>query len=96
VSTKEAELTGRLPKDQITAGDVGKGFVYARVPHVTLKSIANKPDIDEGMTREQIEAALSRHAETELRYHDLYEDTKRIRVPGPFPPSSKRWVTRVR
>ncbi len=26
------------------------GFVYERVPHVTLKSIANNPDIKEGMT----------------------------------------------
>ena len=31
--------------------DIRKGFVYKRVPHVTLKSIANNPDIKEGMTR---------------------------------------------
>jgi adenine-specific DNA-methyltransferase len=37
--------------------DVRKGFVYMRVPHVTLKSIANNPDIKEGMTRAEIDEA---------------------------------------
>ena len=35
------------------------------MPHVTLKSIANNPDIKEGMTREEIDAAIARHADTE-------------------------------
>ena len=30
----------------VTAGDIKKGFVYKRVPHVTLKSIANNEEID--------------------------------------------------
>ena len=34
------------------------------VPHVTLKSIANNPDIQDGMTREQIDAAIAKYAET--------------------------------
>lgn len=29
---------------------------HKTVPHVTLKSIANSPEIREGMTREQIDA----------------------------------------
>ncbi|HPK73387.1 MAG TPA: site-specific DNA-methyltransferase, partial [Candidatus Latescibacteria bacterium] len=44
---------------------VGSGFRYKTVPHVTLKSIANNPEIREGMTREQIDAAIARHAEQE-------------------------------
>ncbi len=64
--------------------DIRKGFVYKRVPHVTLKSIANNPDIKEGMTREQIDAAIARHAETETLYDQPYEDNKRVRVCGPF------------
>ena len=64
--------------------DIRKGFVYKRVPHVTLKSIANNPDIKEGMTREEIDAAIARHAEVELLYDKPYEDPKRIRVTGPF------------
>jgi adenine-specific DNA-methyltransferase len=64
--------------------DIRKGFVYKRVPHVTLKSIANNPDIKEGMTRAQIDAAIRRHAETETLHDQPYEDQNRIRVSGPF------------
>ncbi|HUF50980.1 MAG TPA: site-specific DNA-methyltransferase [Longimicrobiales bacterium] len=81
---KEAEVTGRIPPDYKTECDIRKGLVYKRVPHVTLKSIANNPDIKEGMTREAIDAAIARHAETELLYDKPYEDNKRIRVTGPF------------
>jgi len=81
---REAELTGKVPPEYKTEGDVRKGFVYKRVPHVTLKSIANNPDIREGMTREEIDAAIQRHADTELLYDKPYEDSKRIRVAGPF------------
>jgi adenine-specific DNA-methyltransferase len=49
---KEAELTGKRPPDYQSENDIRKGFVYKRVPHVTLKSIANNPDIKEGMTRQ--------------------------------------------
>ena len=56
------------------ARDMHKGFVYRTVPHVTLKSIANNPDITEGMTREQIDAAIARHADTETLYDQPYED----------------------
>ena len=54
------------------------------MPHVTLKSIANNPDIKEGMTRAEIDAAIARHAETETLYDQPYEDNKRVRVSGPF------------
>ena len=43
---KEAEVTGRAPSEAPTRGDVRQGFVYQRVPHVTLKSIANNAEID--------------------------------------------------
>ncbi|MEX0801105.1 MAG: site-specific DNA-methyltransferase [Dehalococcoidia bacterium] len=81
---KEAEVTGLTPPDYKTEGDIKKGFVYRRVPHVTLKSIANNPDIKEGMTREAIDAAIARHADTETLYDQPYGDSKRIRVSGPF------------
>ncbi len=64
--------------------DLRKGFVYQRVPHVTLKSIANNPDIHEGMTREEIDTAIMRYAESETLYDKPYEDSKRVRVSGPF------------
>jgi adenine-specific DNA-methyltransferase len=81
---KETELTGKMPPEYKTEDDIKKGFVYKRVPHVTLKSIANNPDIKEGMTREQIDAAIARHADTETLYDQPYEDNKRVRVCGPF------------
>ena len=43
---KEAELTHSVPSDQATHGDIRHGFVYQRVPHITLKSIANNTEID--------------------------------------------------
>ena len=64
--------------------DIRHGFVYERVQHITLKSIANNPDIKEGMSREEIDAAIRRHAEFELLYDKPYEDTKKVRVSGPF------------
>jgi adenine-specific DNA-methyltransferase len=81
---KDAEVTGKLPPDYKTEGDIKKGFVYKRVPHVTLKSIANNPDIKEGMKREEIDTAIAKHADTETLYDQPYEDNKRIRVTGPF------------
>ena len=81
---KEADLTGKVPPEYKTGGDIRKGFVYRRVPHVTLKSIANNPDIKERMTREQTDAAIARHADTEILYDRPYEDNKCVRVCGPF------------
>ncbi len=43
---KEAEITSSAPSSQPTHGNVRHGFIYERVPHVTLKSIANNAEID--------------------------------------------------
>ncbi len=43
---KEAEVTRSVPADTPTYGRVRHGFVYKRVPHITLKSIANNAEID--------------------------------------------------
>ena len=43
---KETELTQTVPSDSPTGGDIRHGFVYERVPHITLKSIANNAEID--------------------------------------------------
>ena len=65
-------------------GDIRQGFVYERVQHITLKSIANNPDIHQGMSRAQIDAAIKRHADHELLYDRPYEDKGAVRVSGPF------------
>ena len=43
---KEAEIAHVVPSEALTRGDVRQGFVYERIPHVTLKSIANNAEID--------------------------------------------------
>ncbi|MEO8373254.1 MAG: site-specific DNA-methyltransferase, partial [Candidatus Solibacter sp.] len=64
---KEAEITRSIRSDAPTHGDIRQGFLYERVPHVTLKSIANNAEIDviwdkfQGILeplREQLNSAL--------------------------------------
>jgi adenine-specific DNA-methyltransferase len=43
---KEGEITKSIPSQTHTLGAVRQGFVYERVPHITLKSIANNAEID--------------------------------------------------
>jgi adenine-specific DNA-methyltransferase len=43
---KEGEVTRSAPKTTPTTGRLRQGFVYERVPHITLKSIANNAEID--------------------------------------------------
>jgi adenine-specific DNA-methyltransferase len=63
---------------------VGSGFRYETVPHVTLKSIANNPEISEGMTRKQIDASVAKYADQETLYDQPHLDRGRVRVTGPF------------
>lgn len=81
---KEAQVSGKLMPPADTKGDISQGFVYERVQHITLKSIANNPDIHEGMTRDEIDAAIKKHADFELLYDKPYEDKKKVRVTGRF------------
>jgi adenine-specific DNA-methyltransferase len=43
---KEAEVTRTAPSSQPVHGNIRHGFVCERVPHITLKSIANNAEID--------------------------------------------------
>ena len=43
---KEAALVRKAPSEAPTYNDIRQGFVYERVPHITLKSIANNAEID--------------------------------------------------
>jgi adenine-specific DNA-methyltransferase len=43
---KEGEVTRTVPSSQPVHGNIRHGFVYERVPHITLKSIANNAEID--------------------------------------------------
>ncbi|GAA0376891.1 site-specific DNA-methyltransferase [Acrocarpospora corrugata] len=80
---QELKLTGK-PLPGPYKGDIRKGFVYKRVPHIMLSSIARNPDITDDMSRDAIDAAIRRHSEQEVLYDQPYEDTKKVRVAGPF------------
>lgn len=135
---RESELTSQLPPHPLPKleSDVRKGFVYKRVPHITLRAIANNEEIDaihakwqdtleplrtklnkllkkkweewevpreaetdwpadgkkllkewwqarQGRQRE-IDASIARQADTEMLYDQPYEESKRVRVTGPF------------
>ena len=43
---KEGEITRTVPSSKPVHGNIRLGFVYERVPHITLKSIANNVEID--------------------------------------------------
>ncbi len=43
---KEGEINRSVPRDTQTFGRVRQGFVYKRVPHITLRDIANNAEID--------------------------------------------------
>lgn len=43
---KEAEISRTAPSTRPTTGNIRHGFVYERVPHITLKSIANNAEVD--------------------------------------------------
>ena len=66
---KEAEITRAAPSSAPVHGSIRQGFVYERIPHVTLKIIANNAEIDViwekwqktlEPLREKLNAALSR------------------------------------
>ena len=43
---KEGEITRIIPSEAPTHGNIRHGFVYERVPHITLKAIANNVEVD--------------------------------------------------
>lgn len=63
---------------------VGDGFKYEPVKRITMKSIANNPDIEEGMTRDEIQQAIIRHAPQETIYDRPLRERGKSRITGPF------------
>ena len=43
---KQADIERKAPSESPTYGDIRQGFVYERVPHITLRAIANNSEID--------------------------------------------------
>ena len=71
---KEAQLARTTPREAtVTHGDIRQGFVYERVPHITLKSIANNAEIDEIWERHQPTLEQLRARMNEARDEDWEE-----------------------
>ena len=83
---KQRLMTASFDYYELARPDEGiaSGFRYKTVPHITLKSIANNPEIKEGMTRDEIDRAISKYADQETLYDQPYVDSKKVRVTGPF------------
>lgn len=63
---------------------VASGFLYDTAPHVTLESIANNPEIVEGLERQQIEDVIAKYAPSEPLYDRARVKPNVTRVTGPF------------
>ncbi len=80
----EAEITGiRSMRTEFTE-DVRQGFVCKRVPHITLRSIAQNEKIVPGLSRVEIDRIIAQSAEQETLVDQPYEDSKKVRVTGRF------------
>ena len=97
---KEAALTQSVPPETSVRDDIRQGFVYERVPHITLKSIANNPLIDD--IWEKWQAVLEPlRAELNLATGAAWEDWQIPRaLPATAPsaaakPHTQWWESRI-
>lgn len=82
---KEAEITRTAKSTALPRGRINLGFVYQRVPHITLKSIANNPEIDEIWERFQPELEALR-SQLNKTLGTEFEEWQIPREPGfPWP-----------
>ena len=91
---KEAEVTQSIPSEAPTHGDIRQGFVYERVPHVTLKSIANNAEIDViwdqfQQTLEPLRAQLNAALETKWEEWEIPRE-------APTPEGKDKWPEAAR
>ncbi len=63
---------------------IGSGLAYKTAPRIALKSIADNPEIEEGMSRLDVEHAIRKYADTVTLYDQSEIDSARARVAGPF------------
>jgi adenine-specific DNA-methyltransferase len=97
---KEAEITARVPTDGPTYHDIRQGFVYERVPHITLKSIANNAEIDViwekwQPTLEPLRAALNQALGESWEEWQIPRDAKESWPPNPKDLHARWWEARI-
>ena len=78
---KQAEIERKATSKAPTYNDIRQGFVYQRVPHITLKSIANNAEID--VIWEKYQQTLEPlRAELNAKLNRAYEEWEIPREPG--------------
>ena len=97
---KEAELTRSVPASAPTRGNIAHGFVYERVPHVMLKSIASNAEIDVIwdkflQTLEPLREALNKELDNQWQEWEIPRD-----VEAKWPDAAKKlhadwWQQRI-
>ena len=97
---KEAELSRRDPSQMPTYGNVRQGFVYERVPHITLRDIANNAEIDViyeeyQQKLEPIRAALNTALETEWEEWEIPRDAHEEWSPEAQDFHTRWWELRI-
>jgi adenine-specific DNA-methyltransferase len=98
--SKEAALTQTVPPETPVHNDIRQGFIYERVPHITLKSIANNPLIDDIWEKwqavlEPLRAALNTATDESWEEWQIPRE-----LPGTAPtaaaePHAKWWEARI-
>jgi adenine-specific DNA-methyltransferase len=97
---KETALTQRVPADTPINNDLRQGFVYERVPHITLKSIANNPLIDDIWEKwqavlEPLRAALNAALRKSYEEWQIARDLPAGTPPAAQDAHAKWWEARV-
>ncbi len=89
---KAAEVSRTAPSTQSTGGRISHGFVYQRVPHVTLKSIANNTEIDVIWERFEEDLKPLREDLTKAIPNDWLDSyRKKQKYTAEVPPEIQEW-----
>lgn len=96
----EADLQKRPLPDTPVHNDIRQGFVYERVPHITLKSIANNPLIDEIWEKwqavlEPLRATLNKATKNSWEEWQIPRELPAGAPTAAAEPHNKWWETRI-
>jgi adenine-specific DNA-methyltransferase len=97
---KEAELTRTVPRETPVHKDLRQGFVYDRVPHITLGEIANNPLIDDvwekwQVVMEPLRAALNAATGEVWEEWQIPRELKATAPATAIKPHAEWWIARI-
>ena len=97
---KEASLTRTLPSETPVGNDIRQGFVYDRMPHIMLSSIANNPLIDDIWEKWQAvlePLRIELHAATSEAWEEwqIPRELPNAAPPTAAEPHAKWWEARI-